>query len=422
MGDRVVGRAVSARGVTGVTAASAYFTASSSERFHAAAGQLFAAADRALSRIHHSHRTSGAHMTSCPRTAARRLRIAILTGAALFALTPAVASETITYTYDARGRLVKVAHSGTVNNNTSACYSYDKGDNRSNVNVATSSACVAGGSGGDPGGGGVTFSISSNGSVTEGANSVFTITKTGTATTSLTVSYATANATAVAPGDYTAKSGSLTFTTAQTQQTVSVTTIDDTTVENAETFKMTLSSPTGGATVGTGTATATINDNDSAGACSGVSFSVNNTSAVETNPLVFTVSKAGSTSGSCSVSYATANGSANSDDYAATSGTLSFTSTQTSKTVSVTTYSNGLMGPEPNETMYLNLSGATGGATISDSQGVGTIIDDGASGCQFCLQESPDGGTAEGSSGDSVTEPSDATEPPPPPESSGGQQ
>ena len=45
------------------------------------------------------------------------------------------ASETINYTYDARGRLVKVERSGTVNNNVSAEYKYDKGDNRTNVNV-----------------------------------------------------------------------------------------------------------------------------------------------------------------------------------------------------------------------------------------------------------------------------------------------
>jgi hypothetical protein len=49
----------------------------------------------------------------------------------------AYVSETITYTYDARGRLVKVERSGTVNNNVSASYSYDKADNRTNVNVVS---------------------------------------------------------------------------------------------------------------------------------------------------------------------------------------------------------------------------------------------------------------------------------------------
>ena len=49
----------------------------------------------------------------------------------------AVATETINYSYDARGRLVKVERSGTVNNNVKAEYKYDKADNRSNVTVTS---------------------------------------------------------------------------------------------------------------------------------------------------------------------------------------------------------------------------------------------------------------------------------------------
>ncbi|MBV9883491.1 MAG: RHS repeat protein [Sphingomonadaceae bacterium] len=48
-----------------------------------------------------------------------------------------MASETISYSYDARGRLVQVKHSGSVNNNVSATYSYDKAGNRNNVNVVS---------------------------------------------------------------------------------------------------------------------------------------------------------------------------------------------------------------------------------------------------------------------------------------------
>jgi YD repeat-containing protein len=49
----------------------------------------------------------------------------------------AMASETINYSYDARGRLVQVKHSGTVNNNVSATYTYDKAHNRTNLNVVS---------------------------------------------------------------------------------------------------------------------------------------------------------------------------------------------------------------------------------------------------------------------------------------------
>ena len=44
----------------------------------------------------------------------------------------AYASETIKYTYDARGRLIEVNRTGTVNNNVVTTYTIDKADNRTN--------------------------------------------------------------------------------------------------------------------------------------------------------------------------------------------------------------------------------------------------------------------------------------------------
>lgn len=54
---------------------------------------------------------------------------ALLASTALLAGT-AHAGETVTYTYDAKGRLVKVVHTGTVNNNVQTTYTHDKADNR----------------------------------------------------------------------------------------------------------------------------------------------------------------------------------------------------------------------------------------------------------------------------------------------------
>lgn len=51
----------------------------------------------------------------------------------------ASAAETISYTYDARGRLIKVVHSGTVNNNNQVCYKLDKAGNRINVKATVNS-------------------------------------------------------------------------------------------------------------------------------------------------------------------------------------------------------------------------------------------------------------------------------------------
>ena len=53
----------------------------------------------------------------------------------------ASATETITYTYDARGRLIKVVHTGTVNNNNQVCYTLDKAGNRTNVKSTVNATC-----------------------------------------------------------------------------------------------------------------------------------------------------------------------------------------------------------------------------------------------------------------------------------------
>lgn len=60
----------------------------------------------------------------------------------LFVPAPVSASETITYSYDAQGRLVAVAHSGTVNNGAQASYAFDNADNRTNVTVTGTNSRV----------------------------------------------------------------------------------------------------------------------------------------------------------------------------------------------------------------------------------------------------------------------------------------
>lgn len=60
----------------------------------------------------------------------RRIILVAAVSAAALASAAAQAAETITYTYDARGRLVQVAHSGSVNNGVTTSYVYDKANNR----------------------------------------------------------------------------------------------------------------------------------------------------------------------------------------------------------------------------------------------------------------------------------------------------
>jgi hypothetical protein len=96
---------------------------------------------------------------------------------------------------------------------------------------------------------------------------------------------------------------------------------------------------------------------------------------------VFTVTLPSATSQTVTVDYATGNGTATTPvDYTAVSGTLTFAPGQTSRTVSVPV--NGDTQNEPNETFFVNLSNATN-ATISDNQGLGTILNDDSPGVQF---------------------------------------
>ena len=91
----------------------------------------------------------------------------------------------------------------------------------------------------------------------------------------------------------------------------------------------------------------------------------------------FTVTRSGGTA-AFDVNYATSDGTATvaDGDYVAASNTLHFGANQNTQTISVTI--NGDTKVEANETFNVGLSNATNGATISDSQGVGTITNDDA--------------------------------------------
>jgi YD repeat-containing protein len=60
------------------------------------------------------------------------------TALALLVATPATATETQKYRYDAKGRLIKVERIGTVNNGVTTEYTHDKADNRTRVKTTGS--------------------------------------------------------------------------------------------------------------------------------------------------------------------------------------------------------------------------------------------------------------------------------------------
>ncbi len=214
--------------------------------------------------------------------------------------------------------------------------------------------------------------------VTEGSsgatNATFTVTcdPAPASGQTVTVNYATADGSATAPGDYATAVGTLTYTAGQASKTVTVAVVGDTLDEPDETFTLTLSGASG-ANLVDASGTGTITDDDPT-----PSLSVNDVTVTEgssgTTNAVFTVTLSAASGRTVTVNHATADGTATAPaDYASTSGALTFSSGQTTKTVTVAVVGDAL--DEPNEVYDLNLSGATN-ATVADGQGLGSITDD----------------------------------------------
>ena len=91
-------------------------------------------------------------------------------------------------------------------------------------------------------------------------------TQIGNVDTETTVQYSTSDGTAVAGADYATQSGSLTFASGVTSQTISITITDDSDPEGDETFSLSLSSPSSDAVLSTPSSTTIqIEVSDSAG-------------------------------------------------------------------------------------------------------------------------------------------------------------
>ena len=95
-----------------------------------------------------------------------------------------------------------------------------------------------------------------------GATMDFAVTLSRAAASTVTVGYATADASAVAGADYTATSGTLSFAPGETARTVSVPVLDDAIDDDGEAFTLALSNPTGGAWLADASAVGTIENTD----------------------------------------------------------------------------------------------------------------------------------------------------------------
>jgi CSLREA domain-containing protein len=235
------------------------------------------------------------------------------------------------------------------------------------------------------------------------------------------VNYVTSDGTAKAGSDYTATTGTLTFNAGETSKTISVPILSDNLVEGDETYFVTLSNPTGGATISDpNPAVETIFETAGQIQFSAADYRVAENSAGFTVVITldrvsdpkFLADPNGRAEGTVTVNYATRDGTAQAGaDYAAQSGTLTFLPGESRKTITIPTLSDSLV--EKDETIVLTLSGATGGVSIGagNSETI-TILDDDSDrqqllvnpGGPYAIQEGEDlslalsvtGGTASG--------------------------
>ncbi|WP_164489993.1 Calx-beta domain-containing protein [Runella sp. SP2] len=216
----------------------------------------------------------------------------------------------------------------------------------------------------------------------------FTITSSKAVDVPFTVNVATADGTATTGGnDYIANSTTLNFDgTTPESKTFTVQVNGDVLVESNETFNVPLGIVSasgrnvvvsGVSTESTGTGTITNDDNSQ--------VTINDVSLNEGNGgntnFEFTVTLNNPVSTTVTVDYATAAGTATAGtDYISTSGTLTFNPGETSKTMVVPVVGDAI--GEANETFFVNLSnlavsgGLLSSVSITDAQGLGTILDD----------------------------------------------
>ena len=233
------------------------------------------------------------------------------------------------------------------------------------------------------------ISIAAAPAVVEGGIATFAVTVSPTvqAGDTVTVQYSTleTGSAKAADGDFTAASNVLlSFGAGESSKDATVTTLNDTVVENQETFPVQLSnatSSTGSAAITGATANGTINDNDqysiSIAAAPAVVEGGIATFAVTVSPTV----QAGDT---VTVQYSTLEtGSAKAADgdfTAASNVLLSFGAGESSKDATVTTLNDTVV--ENQETFPVQLSNATsstGSAAITGATANGTINDDDSS-------------------------------------------
>ncbi len=191
----------------------------------------------------------------------------------------------------------------------------------------------------------------------------------------VSVRLTTSNITALAGSDYTPTNRVVTFADGETNKTVFISIINDGVAEPDETVLLTLSAPTGGATISQTNAIITIADDEVVP--SYVLFATNNFYFSEDGGVaVITVVRTNSRRGFLTVDFSVSNGTAlNGVDYFGTNGTLTFVDGVNEQTFTIPVV-NDTEG-EGDETVRLSLTNLQGtNSSLVGPTSTLTIVDD----------------------------------------------
>jgi hypothetical protein len=201
---------------------------------------------------------------------------------------------------------------------------------------------------------------------------VVTLVRSGNTTTSATVEVAASAGSATNGSDYSFQTTTITFAPGVTQQTVTVSLVDDSVEEGDEDLSLVLSNPGSGVTLGSQTShTVTILANDPTAV---ISFAAASSSVAEASgQAVVTLVRSGNTTASASVQIS---GSApDGSDYVLQDSSVYFPGGVTERTVTIFLVDDGV--DEGDEQFELMLSNPGSGATLgSQTTHTITILDD----------------------------------------------
>ncbi|MEB3831794.1 Calx-beta domain-containing protein [Phormidium sp. CCY1219] len=188
-----------------------------------------------------------------------------------------------------------------------------------------------------------------------------TLTRTGLLDVPVGATVTLADGSAIAPADYNNAAIGINFAAGETQQTLEIPIVNDTSVEPNETLTLNLGNPTGGATLGApDTATLTILDDDVALQFTRGNYTINEDG---TTTLPVTIARLGVPTAPVSVTVnLTDNTAIAPQDYAATPIVANFAPGETTQTIEIPIVDDEEV--EPTESLNLTLANPTAPATV----------------------------------------------------------